>query len=56
MTELTGVLGSPNGRMTTPKEAHSMISVFVGTSVDGFLARPNGTFDFLIPFEGEPHG
>lgn len=33
-----------------------MISVFVGISVDGFLARPNGTFDFLIPFEGEPHG
>ena len=22
-------------------------SVFVGTSVDGFLARPDGSFDFL---------
>lgn len=34
-------------------------SVFVGTSVDGFLARPDGTFDFLDPPEGvtmEPHG
>jgi dihydrofolate reductase len=33
-----------------------MISVFVGTSVDGFLARADDTFDFLRPFEGEPHG
>ena len=31
-------------------------SVFVGISVDGFLARPDGTFDFL-PTEGvEDHG
>lgn len=30
-------------------------SVFVGTSVDGFLARRDGTFDFL-PAEPEPHG
>ncbi|MEA3136841.1 MAG: hypothetical protein QOJ26_817 [Thermoplasmata archaeon] len=27
------------------------VSVFVGTSVDGFLARPDGTFDFL-PSDG----
>jgi dihydrofolate reductase len=33
-----------------------MISVFVGTSVDGFIARPNGDLDFLPPGGGEPHG
>lgn len=32
------------------------VSVFVGTSVDGFLARPNGDFDFLPADGGEPHG
>jgi len=31
-------------------------SVFVGTSVDGFIARTNGTFDFLPADGGEPHG
>jgi RimJ/RimL family protein N-acetyltransferase/dihydrofolate reductase len=31
-------------------------SVFVGTSVDGFIARPNGEFDFLPPGGGEEHG
>jgi len=31
-------------------------SVFVGVSVDGFLARPNGDLDFLPPGGGEPHG
>lgn len=31
-------------------------SVFVGTSLDGFLARLDGTFDFLPPGGGEPHG
>ncbi len=30
-------------------------SVFIGTSLDGFIARPNGAFDFL-PEDGEPHG
>ena len=33
-----------------------MVSVFVGTSVDGFIARPNGNFDFLPEGGGEPHG
>jgi dihydrofolate reductase len=32
------------------------VSVFVGVSVDGFLARPNGDLDFLPPGGGEPHG
>jgi dihydrofolate reductase len=31
-------------------------SVFVGTSVDGFIARLNGDFDFLPVGGGEPHG
>ena len=32
------------------------VSVFIGTSVDGFIARTNGDFDFLPPGGGEPHG
>jgi len=32
------------------------VSVFVGVSVDGFIARPDGTFDFLPEGGGEPHG
>jgi dihydrofolate reductase len=32
------------------------VSVFVGTSVDSFIARPNGNLDFLPPGGGEPHG
>jgi dihydrofolate reductase len=31
-------------------------SVFVGISLDGFIARPNGDFDFLPEGGGEPHG
>jgi dihydrofolate reductase len=31
-------------------------SVFIGTSVDGFIARANGDLDFLPPGGGEPHG
>ncbi|HMF07834.1 MAG TPA: GNAT family N-acetyltransferase [Thermoanaerobaculia bacterium] len=31
-------------------------SVFVGTSVDGFIARPAGELDFLPPGGGEEHG
>jgi len=32
------------------------VSVFIGTSLDGFIARPNGDFDFLTTAGGEPHG
>lgn len=32
------------------------ISVFVGTSVDGFIARHNDSLDFLDEGGGEPHG
>lgn len=31
-------------------------SVFVGISVDGFMARPNGDIDWLPAGGGEPHG
>jgi dihydrofolate reductase len=33
-----------------------MTSVFVGTSLDGFIARHNGKYDFLPVDGGEPHG
>ncbi|PYQ50784.1 MAG: deaminase [Acidobacteria bacterium] len=32
------------------------VSVFVGTSVDGFIARADGGLDFLPEGGGEPHG
>ena len=32
------------------------LSVFVGTSLDGFIARNNGDYDFLPVDGGEPHG
>lgn len=31
-------------------------SVFVGTSLDGYLARPDDTFDFLFAGGAQPHG
>jgi dihydrofolate reductase len=32
------------------------VSVFVGASVDGFIARPNDDLDWLPADGGEPHG
>ena len=32
------------------------LSAFVGTSLDGFIARRNGQYDFLPADGGEPHG
>ena len=45
-----GFLGVPG------EEFRMTVSVFVGTSVDGFIARPNGNLDFLPAGGGEPHG
>jgi dihydrofolate reductase len=32
------------------------VSVFIGTSLDGFIARPDGGLDWLPAGGGEPHG
>lgn len=32
------------------------ISVFVGISMDGFISREDGSFDYLTPFQGEDNG
>jgi dihydrofolate reductase len=32
------------------------VSVFIGTSLDGFIARLDGSYDFLPADGGEPHG
>ena len=37
-------------------EQRTRFSVFVGTSLDGFIARRNGDYDFLPADGGEPHG
>lgn len=38
------------------QEVAIKLSVFCGVSVDGFLARADDTFDFLLTGEQEPHG
>src|SRR5260370_5747386 len=38
------------------RESAMTASVFIGTSLDGFIARPNDDLDFLPPGGGEPHG
>jgi len=38
------------------EESKMKVSVFIGTSVDGFIARPDGALDFLPEGGGEPHG
>jgi dihydrofolate reductase len=43
-------------RATPWEEFAVKASVFVGTSLDGFIARLNGDFDFLPVDGGEPHG
>jgi len=37
-------------------ECEMTVSVFVGISVDGFMARSDGSLDFLEAGGGEPHG
>jgi dihydrofolate reductase len=36
--------------------ARPRTSAFVGVSLDGFLARPDGSIDWLTPFEGDDNG
>jgi dihydrofolate reductase len=38
------------------EESTMTVSVFIGASVDGFIARPNDELDFLPEGGGEPHG
>jgi dihydrofolate reductase len=52
---VTAAAGLPE-QMVASYGADTMISVFVGTSLDGFIARLNGAFDFLPQDGGEPHG
>src|SRR5580693_7290142 len=46
----------PRARIWCARGSTMIASVFVGASVDGFIARLNGDLDFLPPGGGEPHG
>jgi dihydrofolate reductase len=43
-------------KYTVYNMARPRTSTFVGVSLDGFLARADGSIDWLSPFEGEEHG
>jgi len=43
-------------KISSARELVMTASVFIGTSLDGFIARLNGSFDFLPADGGEPHG
>jgi len=47
---------APRFLTATSEEFTMTVSVFIGTSVDGFIARSNGDLDFLPAGGGEPHG
>ena len=49
------VLCGGRSAMVVPTATIGSISVSTGTSLDDFIARPNGDLDFL-PAGGEPHG
>jgi dihydrofolate reductase len=36
--------------------ARPLCASFLAVTLDGFIARPDGRFDFLAPFEAEDHG
>jgi dihydrofolate reductase len=43
--------------LSSNRRTYAMLaSVFIGTSVDGFIARTDGALDFLEAGGGEPHG